>query len=139
MRPATLAHAIERVIAGERRERALPEFLDTFYLATSAEARLKALIDEPALTGDPRFDALAGAIAHYLAQQYALPQVPPWVFKPARFLNRPWHTAPIDDDGIREYLAFASPAEFRCRNIFTDECPLDRARRAPADVRQRRA
>jgi hypothetical protein len=132
MRPATLAQAIERVIAGEPHERSLPEFLDAFYLATGGEARLTALIDEPPLTGDPRLDALAGAIAHYLAQQYELPQVPSWVFKPSRFLDRPWHTAPIDDDGIREYLTFASPAEFRCRNIFTDECPLDRARRARA-------
>jgi hypothetical protein len=29
---------------------------------------------------------------------------------------------------MKEYLAFASPAEFRSRNIFTEERPLRRAR-----------
>jgi hypothetical protein len=29
---------------------------------------------------------------------------------------------------MREYLSFASPAEFRSRNIFTEERPLRRAR-----------
>jgi len=29
---------------------------------------------------------------------------------------------------MREYLTFASPAEFASRNIFTDERPLRRAR-----------
>jgi hypothetical protein len=29
---------------------------------------------------------------------------------------------------MREYLTYASPAEFRSRNIFTEERPLRRAR-----------
>jgi hypothetical protein len=29
---------------------------------------------------------------------------------------------------MKEYLAFTSPAEFRSRNIFTEERPLRRAR-----------
>jgi hypothetical protein len=29
---------------------------------------------------------------------------------------------------MQEYLAFTSPAEFRSRNIFTEERPLRRAR-----------
>ena len=128
MRPNTLAEAIERIIAGEPREKALPEFLDTFYLAPTAELRLCALVDEPPISGDARLDALAGAVAHYLAQQYKLAEVPEWVFGPARFLSRPWHATPFDSDAMREYLTFASPAEFRCRNIFTDELPLQRAR-----------
>jgi hypothetical protein len=33
---------------------------------------------------------------------------------------------------MREYLAYASPAEFRSRNIFTEERPLRRARTAVA-------
>jgi hypothetical protein len=35
---------------------------------------------------------------------------------------------PFTDDAMREYLTFASPAEFRSRNIFTEERPLRRAR-----------
>jgi hypothetical protein len=128
MRPGTLKEAYERIIAGEPREIALPEFLDTFYLAPSAERRLDSIADEPPLTGDAQLDALAGAIADYLSGLYRLPDVPAWVFGPKRFLDNPWHTAPFDDEAMREYLTFSSPAEFRSRNIFTEERPLRRAR-----------
>src|SRR5262245_59823664 len=128
MRPATLAETFERIAAGQPREKALPEFLDTFYLAPTGEARLKAIADEPVLTGDARLDALAAAIADYLARLYRLAEVPNWAFGPKRFLERPWHVAPFDSDAVREYLTFASPAEFRSRNIFTEERPLRRAR-----------
>lgn len=128
MRPATLAAAIERITAGEPRDQALPEFLDTFYLAPTAEQRQVALNDRPMLTGDKRLDALAGAIADYLARQYRLPKVPEWAFELERFLDRPWHVTPFSSDEMREYLTFASPAEFRSRNIFTEERPLRRAR-----------
>jgi hypothetical protein len=43
-------------------------------------------------------------------------------------LDRSWHTTSSDADAMREYLTFASPAEFRSRNIFTEERPLRRAR-----------
>lgn len=128
MRPATLANAIERVIAGQPRDKVLPEFLDTFYLASTLEQRQAALADTPPPTGDARLDALAGAIADYLARQYRLPKVPAWAFESGRFLDRPWHITPFASDEMREYLTFASPAEFRSRNIFTEERPLRRAR-----------
>jgi len=128
MRPATLAQAYERVAAGADYETVLSELLDTFYLAPSALQRLAVLRDEPGLSGDPRLDALAGAIAEYLARQYRLPEIPDWAFEPCRYLDRAWHTTPFADDAMREYLTFASPAEFRSRNIFTEERPLRRAR-----------
>jgi len=128
MRPATLAEAIERVIAGEPQDMALPEFLDTFYLAPTAEEQLATLADRPPNSGDTKLDALAGAIAEYLARQYVLPQVPAWTFEPERYLDRAWHVSQLDDPAMREYLTFASPAEFRSRNIFTEERPLRRAR-----------
>jgi hypothetical protein len=128
MRPATLAEMIERVTAGEPLDKALPEFLDTFYLAPDSETRMKSIADEPHLTDDARLDALAGAVADYLAGLYRLPHVPDWAFGPKRFLDSPWHVAPFDTDAMREYLTFASPAEFRSRNIFTEERPLRRAR-----------
>ena len=128
MRPATLAQAYERVAAGADYETVLSELLDTFYLAPSALQRLAVLRDEPGLSGDPRLDALAGAIAEYLARQYRLPEIPGWAFEPCRYLDRAWHTTPFADDAMREYLTFASPAEFRSRNIFTEERPLRRAR-----------
>jgi len=128
MRPNTLAEAFERIIAGQPGEKALPEFLDTFYLAPTDEIRLSALEDEPPATGDARMDALAGAIADYLSKRYLLPRAPEWAFKPQRFLDDPWHLSPFESDAMREYLTFTSPAEFRSRNIFTEERPLRRAR-----------
>ena len=128
MRPATLKEAIERIASGEPREKAVPEFLDTFYLTVDADARHAMLDDTPPPTGDARLDALAAAIADYLSRQYKLPRVPDWVFEPHRILDEPWHVSPFDSPGMREYLTYASPAEFRSRNIFTEERPLRRAR-----------
>ena len=91
MRPATLAEAIQRIVDGTPQEKVLPEFLDTFYLAPSTEARMKSIADEPPLTGEARLDALAGAVADYLAGLYRLPEVPRWAFGPKRFLDNPWH------------------------------------------------
>jgi hypothetical protein len=128
MRPDTLANAIERICAGEPQEKALSEFLDTFYLAPTAEAQLAAISERPALTGDRHLDAFVGGAAEYLARQYGLPSIPDWVFEPERTLDRAWHVSQLDDPAMREYLTFASPAEFRSRNIFTEERPLRRAR-----------
>ena len=86
MRPATLAQAYERIVAGEPRERALPEFLDTFYLAPTPRQQLETLREPPPPTGDARLDALAGAVAEYLARQYDLPAIPDWAFAPERYL-----------------------------------------------------
>jgi hypothetical protein len=128
MRPATLAEAVDRIRGGEPQEKALPEFLDTFYLAPSAERKLASIADRPAETGDRHLDAFLGAAAEYLARQYRLPSIPDWVFEPDRFLDHAWHVSQLDDPAMREYIAFASPAEFRSRNIFTEERPLRRAR-----------
>ena len=128
MRPATLAETFDRILAGEPQEKVFPEFLDTFYLAPDAEARQACVADAPARTGDATLDALAGAVAEYLSRQYELPSIPTWAFEQHRFLERAWHASPFDTDGMREYLTFASPAEFSSRNIFTEERPLRRAR-----------
>ena len=128
MRPATLAKVVERVIAGEPQEFALPEFLDTFYLAPTAEAQLATLVERPPASGDVHLDAFVGAAAEYLARQYRLASIPEWVFEPERFLDHAWHVSRLNDPAMREYLTFASPAEFRSRNIFTEERPLRRAR-----------
>jgi hypothetical protein len=128
MRPATLAKTAELVASGQSLDKALPEFLDEFYLAATPELRTAMLSDEPSPTGDPRLDGLFGAVAEYLSHQFALIRVPAWAYSPARYLDRAWHASSIVDGGFREYLTFASPAEFASRNIFTEERPLRRAR-----------
>jgi hypothetical protein len=116
-----------RIKQGEPLEKALSEFLDTFYTAADADSRIGMLRDEPVSIGS-RQDALLGAVAEYLSHQYGLPQVPGWAFEASRYLDRAWHTTPFEDAAMREYLTFASPAEFASRNIFTEERPLRRAR-----------
>jgi len=128
MRLNSLAEAVERIQMGASHDVALAEFVDTFDLASTGAARYATIAEEPALTNDKRLDALVGAIAEYLAKQHRLGRVPPLVSGPARYLDRPWHTCPDANDGMREYLTFASPAEFASHNIFTEERPLRRAR-----------
>jgi hypothetical protein len=131
MRPSTLADAVERIQSGSVRDVVLAEFVDTFDLAKTDSDRYASIEQEPKLTGDNRLDALVGAIAEYLAKQRRLGRVPHWVSDPARRLDSPWFTTASPSDSMREYLTFASPAEFASRNIFTDERPLRRARAAP--------
>jgi hypothetical protein len=128
MRPATLAQTAERIASGHPLDRALPEFLDEFYLAATPELQTAMLVDEPPLTSDARVDGLLGAVAEYLAHQFNLLRVPAWAYSPVRYLDRAWHVSSMADDGFREYLTFSSPAEFASRNIFTEERPLRRAR-----------
>jgi hypothetical protein len=127
MRPSTLSEAVSRIDSGQPAAKVWAEVLDTFYTASSPEARLAVLVDAPPITGDKKLDALAAAIAEYLAKLYRLGAVPSWVKDSRRILDEPWFTTPSSDPALREYLAYASPAEFRSRNIFTEERPLRRA------------
>jgi hypothetical protein len=128
MRPNTLAEAVERIRGGSAQDVVLAEFIDTFDLAKSDGDRYASIESEPKLSGNERLDALVGAIADYLAKQRRLGRVPHWVSGPARRLASPWFTTASPSDAMREYLTFASPAEFASRNIFTEERPLRRAR-----------
>ena len=128
MRPSTLAEAVERVRAGEAQDVALAEFVDGFLMARDDGARLAAIESEPEPSEDARLDALVGAMAEYLAKQYRLGRVPAWAAQPRRRLDEPWFTTTSPSPAMREYLSFASPAEFRSHNIFTDTQPLRRAR-----------
>jgi hypothetical protein len=127
MRPATLKEAIERAAGGVDRGVALAEFVDAFYAEADDDRRRAMLADEPPLTGDARTDALAAAVAEYLAKQNRLGNAPRWVVGPARIVSPPWHTCDENDLGMREYLSFVSPAEFVQHGVFTEERPLRRA------------
>jgi hypothetical protein len=126
MRPNTLAEAVARIQAGQSRDIALSEFVDSFDLAASDADRYAAIEREPDPTGDSRLDALVGGIAEYLAKQRRLSRVPPWTSGSARRLAEPWFTTSSTSPAMREYLTFASPGEFSSRNIFTEERPLQR-------------
>jgi hypothetical protein len=128
MRPATLAEAVDRICAGEPQDIVLAEFVDTFLMAPDAAARYATIESEPRRVNDKKLDALVGAVGEYLAKHHRLPDVPPWAGAPWRRLDEPWFTSSSNFPGVLEYLSYASPAEFRSRNIFTEERPLRRAR-----------
>lgn len=130
----TLAQAFVRIIDGEPPEKPLSEFVDAFVQLESDDARFSLIADAPPPTGKRRLDALAGAMGEYMAKQFCLPRVPKWAGEPSRYLDRPWHVLVFNDgrerpllssdEGLREFLTFSSPAEFRSRNIFTEGTPL---------------
>jgi hypothetical protein len=130
----TLAQAFERIAGGEQPEGPLSEFVDAFFKLESDEARFSLIAEAPRPTGQKRLDALAGAMGEYMAKHFRLPRVPQWVSEPGRYLEHAWHVLIFNDgrarpllssdEGLREFLTFSSPAEFRSRNIFTDEAPL---------------
>jgi hypothetical protein len=129
-RPNTLAEAVRRVAAGERQDLAWAGLLDEFYGFDNADDRRHVLEREPQVTGDAKLDCFAAATAEYLWKQYRLGSpLPAWIGQPGRVLPEPWFTTSMTAPGLREYLSFASPAEFIHHNIFTDEAPLRRARR----------
>jgi hypothetical protein len=128
MRPRSLAEAVQGIQNGVSLDVALAQFVDTFDLAPTIEAKYATIEQEPPLTQSQKLNALVGATAEYLAKQNKLGRVPAWAGGAARFLDKPWHTCRFEDAGMREYLTFASPAEFASRNIFTEERPLRRAR-----------
>src|ERR1700761_4502309 len=128
MRPNTLAEAVERIEAGAPQDVALAEFVDTFDIAATVDAKYATIEREPQLSRDEKLNALVGAMAEYLAKNRRLGRVPAWVGGPRRRLSGPWFTANAPSPAMREYLTFASPAEFASRNIFTEERPLRRAR-----------
>ena len=132
MRPDTLSNACERILAGEASEKAFAERLDVFYGAPDAAARLRVIGDPPPFTGEARTDAFVAAAAEYLARQYRLGTIPGWAMDARRYLPEPWFTTKSQSPALREFLAFSSPAEFRSRNIFTEERPLRRASQSRA-------
>lgn len=127
MRPRTLSEACDRIRGGEPVWKAMGEVLDVFYAASDPEARRAVVRDTPPPTGDARYDALMGGAAEYLTRQHRLGEVPAWARAPNRTLAEPWFTTHAASPGLREFLAFSSPAEFRSRNIFTEARPFRRA------------
>jgi hypothetical protein len=141
----TLAQVFDRIIKGEEPEGPLTEFVEGFFLVVSEEKRFELIADAPPPTGQQRLDALAGALGEYMAKHFRLPRVPRWVAEPGRYLEHPWHVILFNDgrerpslstdEAQREFLTFSSPAEFRSRNIFTEETPLPHHHYQPSQRR----
>lgn len=128
MRPSTLAEVSNRVISGEKLEKAMAEFLDEFYNSSSVDIAEGMLQDSPPLTGDGYIDALMGAVGDYLSLQYLKRSSPRWTQDAERFSKEPVFTSPVDTPEIKAWLMHSSPGEFKHHNIFTEAIPLRRKR-----------
>lgn len=98
------------------------DFLNEFFGADPV-TRLHLITEEPAPTGDPRFDAYLAALAEHLADDYRLDRLT-WTNHPSRFLDRMWFP-----NGCRDRWAAALvhiPAAFRRRSIFVEATELQR-------------
>ena len=126
MRPATLSEACLRYQDGQPWDVAMGDFLQQFYASLTAEARAAMLAEEPPRL-DSRHDALVGGIAEYLFKRWAPDHAPRWIGDRSRYLDRPWFPHARGDPALKDYLTFASPAEFKSRNVMVDDEPLRRA------------
>lgn len=137
MRPSTLAEACRRAQTNEPFDcaftLAIGDFLQTYDLAKDIKARVQMLADEPPRFADTRYDALVGGIAEYLFKRWAPFRPPPWIGNRDRYLDLPWWPVGEGDPGLMEYLTWASPPEFKSRNIMTNEAPLRRAAQPPVE------
>lgn len=126
MRPATVAEACRRFRDGQPWDIAMGDFLQAFYAAPDAAARAAMLAEEPPSLG-ARHDALVGGMAEYLFKRWSPDAPPRWIGDRARYLAEPWFPNGRDDPALMEYLTFASPGEFKSRNVMVDDEPLRRA------------
>lgn len=82
---------------------------------------LDLIVDEPALIGDQRFDALLAAAAEYISARWGRPG-PLWSVSIERFLDTAWWVS--DLPSARAFAAVWTPATFRRRGIYLDRHDL---------------
>jgi hypothetical protein len=118
---ADLAGRLVRTADSKVRWKLVWEFLEE-YRWESTEVQLTLLQDEPAPTGDQRWDALLAALAEHLAAKHdAAP--PPWT--ELRVLHRPWFPAELAIQRA-EALVWA-PAAFRKHGVYLSARDLEAA------------
>jgi len=119
----SLAGVARRVLAGESFDVAVRELLDELALLQTDAQRVRALAEEPALTGDRPHDAYLAALGEHFSLRFGIAR-PAWVTRPERFLDRFWFRS--DVPGFRAIAIAQSPAAFRRRGIFIARGALER-------------
>ena len=115
--------------SGEPQDATLAEFVDSFLLAPSTPGTLLASSKRSRHLGQCSVSMRWSArLRNTSPSNTGLAPFPPWTSIPRGVSIEPWFTTSSPVPPMREYLSFASPAEFRSRNIFTEERPLRRAR-----------
>ena len=122
--PMTLAGLAQRLVAAPDpgvRWKLVWEFLEE-YRWEGADRQSALLADEPAVTGDQRWDVLLAAIAEHLSAQR---DVAPPSWSRSRFLVTPWFPSSLPSKRM-EALALA-PAAFRKHGVYLSARDLEAA------------
>jgi hypothetical protein len=121
MRLSDLARRVRQASNEKIRWKLVWEFLEE-YRWEPTELQSSLLQDEPALTGDDRWDALFAALAEHFAAQHDL--APP-VWADSRILRKPWFPAELRIQRV-EALVWA-PAAFRKHGVYLSGRDLEAA------------
>jgi transcriptional regulator with XRE-family HTH domain len=98
-------------------------FADDFR-ASSRPGKISLIQDEPAATGDARFDAALAGAAEFFAREGAI-QTPGWVDAPSRFVEPWWFVA--SKPAFDAYTLAHTPAVFARHGVFIAREVFDRA------------
>lgn len=118
----SLSEIAERIRAEPMYRNRLTWCFEFFRGIGDEDADVAALIaDEPAGTGDQRFDAFLAAAAEHVAFHHQLAP-PSWCYEPSRVLPFGWHMA--DYPQARRWAYARTPAAFMGRGIYIEEREL---------------
>jgi hypothetical protein len=123
-RPMTLADLgtrLARVNGAKTRWKLVWEFLEEYRWEPDG-VQLSLLRDEPAATGDERWDVLLAALAEHLAAQHDQ-AAPEWT--KIRVLQRPWFPGELETQRA-DALVWA-PAAFRKHGVYLSARDLEAA------------
>jgi len=105
-----------------RRRRLVLDFVGRF-ADTPTDHRRSLIVERPELVGEPRWDALLGALAEHLAFHEDF-DPPHWCTDSDRFLDTAWYW--VDLPSVRRRALVTTPASFRRRNVWVDRADLQR-------------
>jgi transcriptional regulator with XRE-family HTH domain len=123
---AELSQTIEQDIEDGREQDALRllfGFADDFR-ASSRPGAIELIAEEPASTGDARFDAALAGVAEFFAAERGVP-APGWVNQPRRFVEPLWFVSSRPE--FDSYTLAHTPATFLRHGVLIAREVFDRA------------
>lgn len=123
---AELSQTIKRDLEDDREQDALRllfGFADDFR-GSSRPGAIALIANEPAETGDPRFDAALAGVAEFFAAERGIP-APDWVDRPNRFVEPLWFVA--SRPAFDAYTLANTPATFARHGVLIAREVFDRA------------
>jgi transcriptional regulator with XRE-family HTH domain len=123
---AQLSQTIQQDLEGGREQDALRllfGFADDFR-GSSRPGAIELIAEEPAATGDARFDAMLAGVAEFFATERGIP-APGWVDQPDRFVEPLWFVSSRPE--FDAYTLANTPAVFARHGVLIAREVFDRA------------